>query len=49
MGNTLLDASAEIVRRMIQSTRTGVHAWMPVFVVAVLVIAIAVAVSFWAG
>jgi hypothetical protein len=49
MGNTLLEASAEIFRRMIQSTRTGVQAWMPVFVVAVLVIGIAIAVSFWAG
>jgi hypothetical protein len=49
MGNRRLSASAEISRRTFKSSRSVVHAWMPVFVVAVLVIGIAIAVSFWAG
>jgi hypothetical protein len=49
VGNQILETAAELVREIVGSASPSWRAWMPVFVVALLVLGIVVAVSLWAG
>jgi hypothetical protein len=49
MGNTILESAAERLREITASASPSWRGWIPVLVVALIVIGIVAAVSFWAG